>query len=469
MNPLKQFKNYIIGNALLKTDDVFEKARLNMMFNFTAFFIVLGLIFYGNILANNLWWQFYITTFGVIILPFVFVVLKKTESATYAGILFFCNQILMSVANQILAKFESNIVGGLWSMVLVIIVFFVLGKKWGFVATVFVLVSLSIGPINESLGHPFFNYNIPADQIPTQIPIFVLVPFLICVYGIYQEVDTRATAEQQIKEQRLLLERTNKELEVQKHDIVSSINYAQRIQYAVLPHEETIARCIPLSFIYYKPKDIVSGDFFWFHEIDKDNYILVCADCTGHGVPGAFMTVIGSTLLNQTIIDNKIYNPSAILLEVDKLLNVTLKQNKEREYGVQDGMDLSLLKVNKAKKEIIITSAKRPVVFIREKQMQDFKGSKYSLGGMRTGDKTFEEITINYKEDDILYFFTDGYHDQFGGEKGKKFSSKKLKELLFNIHTKPVDTQKDILNSEIIKWTGNLEQVDDMCVVGIRF
>lgn len=261
---------------------------------------------------------------------------------------------------------------------------------------------------------------------------------------------------------------SNQELATQKQDIISSINYAKKIQTAILPHEETIFRFLPLYFIFYKPKDIVSGDFYWFHEIDKDNCIMVCADCTGHGVPGAFMTVIASNLLNQTVIDNKIYKPTDILYEVDKLLNMTLKQDKER-LGVQDGMDLTLIKINKTKKELNITSAKRPVFFVSNNELQEFKGSKTSIGGMREGIKNFEEFKINYKEDDMLYLFTDGYHDQFGGEKGKKYSTKRLKEKLFAIHKDSIVEQKEKLEREIMNWKGELEQVDDICIAGIRF
>ena len=259
------------------------------------------------------------------------------------------------------------------------------------------------------------------------------------------------------------------ELESRNKDITDSINYASKIQSAVLPNEETIYKSIPSLFILYKPKDIVSGDFFWFNEIDADNYLFVCADCTGHGIPGAFMTVIGSNLLNQTIIDNKIHQPSEILRKMDELLNVTLKQDINSTTGVQDGMDLALLKVNKVARQITITTAKRPVVFIRDKELQEIKGSKFSLGGMRSGDKVFEEITIQYKENDMFYFFTDGITDQFGGEKGKKFSSKRLKELFLDIHENTPETQKTLLNIEIEKWKGSLEQVDDICVIGIRF
>ncbi len=305
----------------------------------------------------------------------------------------------------------------------------------------------------------FFYYFIGATIEYSLLITFVILGFVILF--------SRAFAYLQLQQNKI--EEKNKEIELKQKDITDSINYAKRIQYAVLPHEETIYRNIPLSFIFYKPKDIVSGDFFWFHEFNREEYIMVCADCTGHGVPGAFMTVIGSSLLNQTVIDNKIDKPSAILLELDKQINFTLKQQKDGDLSVQDGMDLTLIRVNKLKKELIITSAKRPVILIRNKEIIEHKGSKFSLGGMRSGDKTFEEIKINFQEEDLLYMFTDGYADQFGGEKAKKFSSKRLRELLLDIHKLPMNEQKSSVANTISNWQGNLEQIDDMLVMGIKF
>ncbi len=469
MNPFSRFKNWIIGDALAETDDVFEKARITLTYNFTVFFIVLGLVFYGNIFANRLWWQFYITTFGVITLPLVLVALKKTKSVQVAGYIYIVNQVLMSIANQWLYKFELNIIGGFWSVVSLVFAFFVLGKKWGIFFTVFVSASILLGSIDAAMDHKLLDYHIPPEQLPEQLPVFVFVPFLLVVYALYQIVDTRSAAERKLREQKLMLVANNKELETKNKDITDSINYAQRIQYAVLPGEDTIYRSIPLSFILYKPKNIVSGDFFWFHEIDANKYILVNADCTGHGVPGALMTVIGSNLLNQVIIENHITKPSEILSELDRRITITLKQEKERLQTVHDGMDLALIYVDKAKKEFIVTSAKRPSVFIRNREMQELKGSKFTLGGMRAGEKKFEEIRMNYQEDDIIYFFTDGYADQFGGEKGKKFSNKRLRETLLSIHRLPMNEQKQQLDNTIETWKGNLEQVDDICVIGIRF
>jgi len=169
------------------------------------------------------------------------------------------------------------------------------------------------------------------------------------------------------------------------------------------------------------------------------------------------------------VIDNKIYQPSLILQEVDRLLSMTLKQDSERFHNVQDGMDLTLVKVNKAKREVVITSAKRPVVYIRNKQFLEIKANKFSIGGMRTETKVFEEVKIECQQDDMMYLFTDGYHDQFGGPKGKKYSSKKLKEKFMEIHMKGISEQKAELDAAMRSWKGDLEQIDDICVTGIRF
>ncbi|HET6990109.1 MAG TPA: SpoIIE family protein phosphatase, partial [Bacteroidia bacterium] len=282
-------------------------------------------------------------------------------------------------------------------------------------------------------------------------------------------VISKNVAERQISLQKNQLQKNNRELGMKNEDIVSSINYAKKIQYAVLPNEETIYRSIPLSFIIYKPRDIVSGDFFWFHEASADIYTIVAADCTGHGVPGAFMTVIGSNALTQTIIENKITKPSEILTELDNRVTHTLKQEKTHYGLVQDGMYLALLKINKQKKELIFTSAKRPAFFIRNGILREIKGSKNSIGGLKSETKKFEEIIINYEEDDMIYLFSDGYVDQFGGTSNKKFTTRRLRELLLSIYQLPVNEQKSRITETFDKWKGNNEQTDDMLVIGIRF
>lgn len=459
---MKKLKNWFIGDYLAKTDDVFERSKIELLYNYSLAFFVIGTFFYVGLIVKELWLHVGVITIAVVSLFLIPFVLKYTQSVKKASMFYIIQQILVSCGSMVIQQGQQDITGGLWMAVFVTFSLFLFGRKWG----IFLIILFFIlGGIAIALSQ---NIQIPPSQKLLGTPDEFLTPFMLIVVVIWMFVKGRADAEEEIKKQRLQLEQSNKEIQLRNKDVTDSINYAKRIQYAVLPQEESIYRSIPLSFIFYKPKDIVSGDFFWFHEINKEEYILVCADCTGHGVPGAFMTVIGSSLLNQTIIDNKIFKSSDILQELDKLINFTLKQEKDRDISVQDGMDLTLIKVNRTKKELVITSAKRPVIFIRNKELTEIKGSKFSLGGMRTGDKLFDEEVINYQEDDILYLFTDGYADQFGGEKAKKFSSKRLRELFLDIHRLPMTEQKVKVAKTTADWQGNLEQIDDMLVVGIK-
>lgn len=426
------------------------------------------MFFYGNLIANQLWYHFYIITFACLSLISIPLILKFRQNVEQAANWYVCQQIFTSGVSVYIQEFKPDMSSGLWTTSFVLYVVFVFGAKKAiirilpFLCIFIAVIVLSALDIKLDLGIP------DNQQLPNEVFV-TLIPFSLCVYVVFVFVRTNTQAEKQIRKQQIQLESSNLQLEQQRRDVVSSINYARRIQSAVLPQDETIFRSIPLSFILYTPKDIVSGDFYWFHEIDRDSYIIACADCTGHGIPGALMTVIGNNLLNQSVIDNKITQPSKILTELDRLITLTLKQQKEHEHYVQDGMDLTLMKVDKSKKEAIISSAKRPVIFIHNKEVQEIKGSKFSLGGTISGCKVFHETTLNYLEDDIMYLFTDGYTDQFGGEKGKKFSSKRFKELLFEIHKLPMAEQRQKLETALEKWKGDLEQIDDILVTGIRF
>ena len=460
---MKKLKNWFIGDYLAKTEDVFERSKIELLYNYSIAYFLLGSLFYTGLILRGLWYHVCIVSFAVFALASIPFVLKYTHNLKKTSHWFVFMQIFVSCCSIFVQQGKSDITSGFWSVLFILLAFFLYGRNWGIIL---ILISALLSGTTAQFSKLV---DIPVTQQMGATPDVIFFPLLLIIIVVWMFIKSRTDSEEHIKKQALLLESSKKELETRNKDITDSINYAKRIQYAVLPQEETIYRSIPLSFIFYKPKDIVSGDFFWFHEINKDEYILVCADCTGHGVPGAFMTVIGSSLLNQTVIDNKIFSPSQILLELDKLINFTLKQQKDNDISVQDGMDITLIKVNTARQELIITSAKRPVLFVRNKELQEVKASKFSIGGMRSGEKTFTETLIKYEEDDILYLFTDGYVDQFGGEKAKKFSSKRLRELLLEIHKLPMSEQKNNLAKTIADWQGNLEQIDDMLVMGIKF
>lgn len=271
--------------------------------------------------------------------------------------------------------------------------------------------------------------------------------------------------ETQVKERTKEIEEQKKLIEEKNKDITDSINYAQRIQRSILPSEKEIKDIFPNSFVLFKPRDIVSGDFYQFKKVN-DHKFAIMADCTGHGVPGALMSMIGSNLLHQIIVERNILQPNLILSELHKEVKSTLRQTSGAQS--HDGMDssIALLLNNK----LYIASANRPVYLIMNKELTEIKPTKRSIGGSSSDDHVeFEIHEFDVIKDQMLYMFSDGYADQFGGEAGKKFKLKNLASLLMSNSEMPLDMQLTTLDRSFTEWRGLLEQVDDVCVIGIRF
>jgi serine phosphatase RsbU (regulator of sigma subunit) len=238
--------------------------------------------------------------------------------------------------------------------------------------------------------------------------------------------------------------------------------YAKRIQTTILAHKEFIDDHISKNFIFFKPKDIVSGDFYWATKRNNLFYLAVC-DSTGHGVPGAFMSLLSISFLNEAIGEKNITKPN----EVFNYVRQKLIENISKE-GQKDGFDGVLLCMNQDTKEITYAAANnRPVIVSAENKLMELASDRMPVGyGERKEDFTLHSIQL--QKNDTLYLFTDGYADQFGGPKGKKLMYKKLHEFLINIVDQPFETQTDALNTNFDSWKGNLEQVDDVCVIGLR-
>ncbi|OJJ23150.1 hypothetical protein BKI52_02005 [marine bacterium AO1-C] len=248
--------------------------------------------------------------------------------------------------------------------------------------------------------------------------------------------------------------------------IQASISYAQRIQTAILPLEETLRNALPEYFIFYRPRDIVSGDFYWFTEIDQKQFLVV-ADCTGHGVSGAFMTMLGTQALANIIIQNKIHSPDQILSELDDTLQTMLQS---KSTLLRDGMDIVLCVIDKQQKVLRFAGAVNPLVVIQHNEMQVLKSSRYSINGHRREGQVinFTTHTVDLTVDTMFYLFSDGLQDQFGGEKKRKFSSKRLRNLLLENHQKPITTQNRLLAQALDEWQGEFDQIDDMVLIGVR-
>ncbi|MBK7183760.1 MAG: SpoIIE family protein phosphatase [Bacteroidetes bacterium] len=257
-----------------------------------------------------------------------------------------------------------------------------------------------------------------------------------------------------------------KEIETKNKEIQDSINYAKRIQEAMLPEVSLLQKYFPEGFGLYMPKDVVSGDFYWFNELNENLYFAV-ADCTGHGVPGAFMSMISIDKLNQSLIDKKIDLPSKILSNVNNSIKNALKQNNV-QTGSKDGMDIALCSYDKRTMTLNYAGANRPVWIIRNNDLIEQKPDKLSIAGYTEYDQQYTNRSIQLEKGDSVYVFTDGIVDQFGGPDGKKFMSKRLKELLIEINTKPMSEQELVLKGAIENWQGKLEQIDDILVLGMK-
>ncbi|MES2565305.1 MAG: tetratricopeptide repeat protein [Bacteroidota bacterium] len=255
----------------------------------------------------------------------------------------------------------------------------------------------------------------------------------------------------------------NELIEEKQKEILDSINYAKRIQTAILPPNRIVKEHLPDSFILYKPKDIVAGDFYWL-EHKNDQVLFAAADCTGHGVPGAMVSVICNNGLNRTVREYNITDPGKIL---DKTREIVIAEFEKSDEEVKDGMDISLCAFNHITHQILWAGANNPLWVIRDNEVIELRPDKQPIGKYAEA-KPFATHSMQLKKGDSFYIFTDGYVDQFGGEKGKKFKSSKLKELLLSISNQPMNEQHRILDETFGTWKGNLEQVDDVCIIGVR-
>jgi len=239
-----------------------------------------------------------------------------------------------------------------------------------------------------------------------------------------------------------------------------------RIQNATLPNLNDIFSELENSFVLYKPKDIVSGDFYWFTK--KRNLVFIAAmDCTGHGVPGAFMSIIGSERLNDAVQNED--NPGKILSHLNVGIKTSLHQSENLEF-IRDGMDIALCSIDLNTKILNYAGANRPIWIIRKNALviDVIKGTKNAIGGLTESLQYFETHTIQLNEGDAIYIFTDGYADQDGGERGKKLMTKKFREVLLEIKDASMNEQGAYLSSYFEKWKGDKEQLDDVLVIGIR-
>lgn len=307
-----------------------------------------------------------------------------------------------------------------------------------------------------------------------QRTIIMLIGLLILIFGggfliwiLYRRIKNQNNT---LHIQKLEIKTQHDEIKEKNTQITESIFYARRLQTAILVPEAVIQQNLPNTFIYYKPRDIVSGDFYWFAKID-DKYIISAIDCTGHGVPGAFLSMIGNTLLNKIINENQVILPNEILNQLHEGMVTALQQSSD-DSDTEDGMDMTLVTIFPKENKFIVAAAKNSLIIVNEDEIEVSKSDFHSIGEkpLRPGAKiTFNNYEYEYTNLTSIYLMTDGYTDQFGGESGEdKFNSSRMKELIQENHLKSIETQKEIFAKTMIDWKGENAQLDDMLVVGVN-
>lgn len=300
--------------------------------------------------------------------------------------------------------------------------------------------------------------------------LYMIVSILLINFFIRNRTKSLRRANKILKEKELAgiqIAKQKEELSIKNRNITDSINYARRIQQAILPSEKFFKSYLSKSFILYKPKDIVSGDFYWVNKI-KEKIVVAAVDCTGHGVPGAFMSIIGFELfrrLSDYVANNE---PSKVLSKLNDDFGEIFRDIER--ITLKDGMDLALCIIDTNKKTMKFGGAFNSLYIIRDNKVLDIKGDRYSVGvdELNLEDPTFTNHTIDIKKGDIFYIFSDGYADQFGGPEGKKYKFRRFRHLLLSIHKLPFETQKQKLEESIEEWRGDHEQVDDILVIGFE-
>jgi serine phosphatase RsbU (regulator of sigma subunit) len=357
----------------------------------------------------------------------------------------------------------------------------------GFTLIVFTLAILCWLVFSDSPDLAGSNYSKILIMIPLPLIIMIAVvrDYILSNKKVVTQLEeieglTALTLKEQ-EEKRLILSKQNERLEKevnertadikrQKHlleekqkEIIDSISYAKRLQDAILPPQEFVDSHIKDNFIYYKPKDIVAGDFYWAEKVGE-KFFIAAADSTGHGVPGAMVSVVCSNALNRTIKEFKLTETGKIL---DKTRELVIETFEKSASEVKDGMDISLLCIDSKNKNIYWSGANNPLWFIQDNELKEIKADKQPIGKTEYA-KPFTTHQIEYKADTTFYLFTDGFADQFGGPNGKKFKYKQFSDLLLKNNHLSQKQQSDIINEAFSDWKSDLEQVDDVCVIGIK-
>lgn len=270
------------------------------------------------------------------------------------------------------------------------------------------------------------------------------------------------------RQDNLLLVKQYMSEQTRHYEVEESIRYAGCLQTALFPSEKELRELAGDAFIFSMPRDVLSGDFAWYTR-SGNKMVLAVADCTGHGIPGALMSVLGLSLLNQVVLEERTYEPSHILRRIDEKMRSAFQHAEGMSRYSYDGMDIALCTIDLGKKQISFSGAMRPCWLMRNGALTEINGSRYPIGGLRLEEqRSYESLELTFEEGDFLYLFTDGYTDQFGGTEDRKMTRARLRELVQEIHPLPAKQQKEQLQEFFLLWKGRHEQTDDATMIGLR-
>lgn len=417
---MKNIKNYFVGAVLQKEVNEFSKARIHLVFNVLAFFFVLGIGFLGKLWADGMRYQFFLSLFGQSVLISAFVAMRR-GNISWGAWAILINHLVIALANIYLLEARIVLTAVVFNLMFVLFTFLALGNRVGLVIMGITVAMMVVQLVEMQFPGSIVNWSVPQEMQLKDDVFAVLVPMAVITYILYISTKVRSAAEKQISRQR-------DELHEKNNEITDSINYAKRIQEAILPPDSLISIELPDSFVFYQPKDIVAGDFYWMEAVE-DYTIFAAADCTGHGVPGAMVSVVCHNALNRAVREFGLRDAGKIL---DKVRELVLETFEKSEHEVKDGMDIALCIMKKGSTKLQYAGAHNPLWVVRDQAIEVVKPDKQPVGAHEPLE-AFTTHEIDLQKGDRFYIFSDGLPDQFGGPRGKKFTYKRFREMLIEL------------------------------------
>lgn len=458
MGMLRILKTYFIGEALRRTDLPFTIMRIKFVYSFSIISIILNALSLMALVGGKFWYTSFTQAYGLFNVILMLLSLRLFKNYYVSGFIWLVNCVSSALMMTVITGGALSIVGVFWMMFSIVSVFIILGPKWGGRVFIyyFILIFLGIMILDNNIERLEVGINFSHDRILHANPelLGVIVPTLFTVYALYAFLTAQKKTEDVLREQ----VRTVKK---QKNKITDSIIYAKRIQSAILPPVTLLNSSLKKHFVLYKPKDIIAGDFYWL-ENSYEKTLFAVGDCTGHGVPGAMISVVCNNALNRSVKEYGLTDPGEIL---DKTKEIVLEEFSKSEEDVKDGMDIALCSLQGRK--LKYAGAYNPLWIIRRGEIIETKGNRQPVG-KQVHSIPFITHEIDLEKGDLIYLFSDGYVDQFGGENGKKFKPKAFRELLLSIHSEKINKQKRLIHNAFEKWKGDRDQIDDVCVMALR-